>query len=318
MGERIAWSEADLPDLGGRTAVVTGGNSGIGLEAARALAARRALVVLACRSREKAAAAAHTITARHPGARVEVMSLDLASLASVRAFADELRRSHRALHLLVNNAGVMALPYQRTADGFEMQIGTNHLGHFALTGLLLDLLLEAGSASGDARVVTVSSTVHKVGTIRFDDLHGERSYRKWQAYAQSKLANLLFTHELARRIEAAGANLLSVACHPGYAATNLQHVGPRLEGKRLLASVMRLGNRILAQDAAGGALPTLYAAAAKDLRGGDYVGPGGFAEMWGPPRRVEPAARARDAEVAARLWEVSERETGVRAPALPR
>jgi NAD(P)-dependent dehydrogenase (short-subunit alcohol dehydrogenase family) len=318
VGKRVAWSEADLPDLEGRTVVVTGGNSGIGLEAARALAGRGAHVVLACRSREKAAAAARAIAACHPVTRVEVMPLDLASLASVRAFAEAFRRSHRALHLLINNAGVMAVPHQRTADGFEMQIGTNHLGHFALTGLLLDRLLGAEAGGYAARVVTVSSNAHKIGRIRFDDLHGERGYTKWGAYAQSKLANLLFANELARRVEAAGAGLLSVACHPGYTATNLQEVGPRLEGKRLLGGLMRLGNRFVAQAAAEGALPTLYAATAKDLRGGDYVGPDGFAEIWGPPRRVEPAARARDAEVAARLWELSERETGVRPAALPR
>jgi NAD(P)-dependent dehydrogenase (short-subunit alcohol dehydrogenase family) len=318
VAQRQAWSEADIPDLGDRVAVVTGGNSGIGFEAARALAARGALVVLACRSQEKGSAAARAIAGRHPDARVEVLPLDLASLASIRAFAEELRRSHRALHFLVNNAGVMAIPYQRTADGFEMQIGTNHLGHFALTALLLDPLLAGGGREGDARVVTVSSTVHKMGTIRFDDLHSERGYRKWRAYAQSKLANLLFAGELARRLGESGAPVRSVACHPGYAATNLQAVGPTLEDSRLMAAIMRLGNRILAQDAAAGALPTLYAATASELAGADYVGPGGPAELWGPPRRLQPAARARDEETAARLWEISERETGVRAAALPR
>lgn len=313
MSQREGFRAEDLPDVSGLTAIVTGANSGIGLEAARALAGRGALVVLACRSREKADEAARGIRADHPCARVEVAALDLASLASVRAFAEAFRARHDALHLLVNNAGVMAIPYARTADGFEMQLGTNHLGHFALTGLLLERLLHTPGA----RVVTVSSTAHKVGRIRFDDLHGERRYRKWPAYAQSKLANLLFTHEFARRLEGAGAELRAVACHPGYAATNLQAVGPRLEGSRLGESIMRLGNRLLAQDAAAGALPTLYAATAPELSSGVYVGPGGFAELWGSPRRVEAAPHARDPEVAARLFRVSEEQTGVGYTPLP-
>jgi NAD(P)-dependent dehydrogenase (short-subunit alcohol dehydrogenase family) len=226
----------------------------------------------------------------------------------VRSFADAYRKAHSELHVLCNNAGVMALPYRRTADGFEMQFGTNHLGHFALTGLLLEPLL----ATRGARVVNVSSTAHRIGKMRFDDLHGERSYRRWPAYGQSKLANLLFTYELQRRLERNGAPVSSVACHPGYASTNLQLAGPRMEGSSWMESLSSLSNRIFSQSAAMGALPTLYAAAADDMRSGDYIGPGGFAETWGHPKKVRSSARSHDREAATRLWEVSEELTGVR------
>ena len=304
------WTANDLPDLSGKTIVVTGGNSGIGYEAALQFARKRASVVLACRSIEKAQAAAAHITSAQPTAAVEVMELDLSSLASVRAFTDLFHQRHRALHVLCNNAGVMALPYRRTADGFEMQFGTNHLGHFALTGLLLDLLL----ATEGARVVTVSSGAHRMGRIRFDDLQWGRGYSKWFAYGQSKLANLLFTFELQRRIEKAGAKLMSVACHPGYAATNLQAAGPRMQGSSMMESMMALGNSLIAQSAAMGALPTLYAAAAPEVRGGDYIGPDGIGEIWGHPKKVGCSASARDTAVAARLWEISEQLTKVSYP----
>ncbi len=308
------WTADDLPDLSGRTIVITGANSGIGYEAAVQFARKRAAVVIACRNLDKGRAAADRIEALARGAAVEVAELDLANLKSVRAFAERFRAAHRELHVLVNNAGVMALPYRPTADGFEMQFGTNHLGHFALTGWLLDPLL----ASGGARVVTVSSTAHRFGSIRFDDLQWERGYGKWRAYGQSKLANLLFAFELQRRADAAGAKLASVGCHPGYAATELQAAGPRMEGSSMLESLFAFSNRLFAQSAAMGALPTLYAAAAPDVRGGDYIGPDGLAENWGYPRKVKPSARSRDPELAKRLWEVSERLTGVRYDALAR
>lgn len=312
MADSSRWTADAIPDLAGKTVVVTGGNSGIGYEAALALAGRGARVVLACRSPAKAGVALQTIRASRPGASVEAMQLDLASLDSVRRFARDFASQHATLDVLCNNAGVMAIPYAKTADGFEMQLGTNHFGHFALTGLLLPQLL----ASGAGRVVNVSSTFHKVGRMRFDDLHGERSYGKWPAYAQSKLANLLFTYELQRRLERVGARAIAVGCHPGYAATNLQTAGARLAGSSFMESVMQVGNRLLAQPAAMGALPTLYAATAPEVRGGDYIGPDGWMENSGYPRKTRSSARSRDARSAELLWEMSEQLTGVDYPEL--
>ena len=307
MPDNEPWTPDDVPDLSGKTIVVTGGNSGIGYEAALAFARKRADVVLACRDLGKARKAADRIVAQASGATVEVMELDLSSLASVRGFADAFRLKRPTLHVLCNNAGVMAIPYRQTADGFEMQFGTNHLGHFALTGLLLDKLL----ATDGARVVNVSSGAHRMGNIRFDDLQWKNGYRKWIAYGQSKLANLLFTFELQRKVDAAGKKLLSVACHPGYAATNLQAAGPRMMGSAMLESFFSLGNSVFAQSAAMGALPTEYAAVAPDVRGGDYIGPDGLFEMRGHPVKVGCSAAAKDTAAAARLWQVSEQLTGV-------
>jgi NAD(P)-dependent dehydrogenase (short-subunit alcohol dehydrogenase family) len=307
MPEKKAWTADDMPDLSGKTIVVTGGNSGIGYEAALEFARKRADVIIACRDLGKARTAAARISASSPGAKVEVMELNLSSLASVRGFADAFHSRRNALHVLCNNAGVMAIPYRLTADGFEMQFGTNHLGHFALTGLMLDRLL----ATEGGRVVNVSSTSHRMGKIRFDDLQWQNGYRKWRAYGQSKLANLLFTFELQRRADAAGAKLLSVACHPGYAATNLQAAGPRMSGSSMMESLFSVGNSLFAQSAAMGALPTEYAAVAPDVHGGDYIGPDGIAEMWGHPVNVGCSAAARDTAAAARLWEVSEQLTKV-------
>jgi NAD(P)-dependent dehydrogenase (short-subunit alcohol dehydrogenase family) len=288
------WSTTDLPDMTGRTAIVTGANSGIGRAAARALAGAGARVVLAARDTTKGRDAAATM----PG-ETEVRELDLASLASVREFAAAWQGD---LDLLINNAGVMATPFARTADGFELQFGTNHLGHFALTNLLL--------AHITGRVVTVSSTAHRMGSIDFDDLNWQRKpYRAWRAYGQSKLANLLFTAELQRRLTAAGSPVLATAAHPGYAATNLQFHS----GRRALDLVSMVGNRLLAQDEDGGALPTLYAATA-DIPGDSFAGPGGFMEQRGAPKLVGRTDAARDADVARRLWDVSEELTGVRFP----
>ncbi len=312
MTQRSAWTTDDLPDLGGRTVIVTGANSGLGREAALGFARKGAHVVLACRDPGRAKAAGDAIRAQHPDARLDALELDLASLASVRRFADAFLASGRELHVLCNNAGVMAIPYRKTADGFEMQLGTNHLGHFALTGLLLERLL----ATPGSRVVSVSSTAHRFGAIRFDDLHWERRYSRWRAYGQSKLANLLFTYELQRRLDDRGADSIAVACHPGYAATNLQFAGPRMQGSAPLESLMGFANRIFAQSAAMGALPTLFAAAAPEVRGGDYIGPDGFMEQSGYPKKVRSSAASHDREVAARLWEVSESLTGVRYGAL--
>ena len=284
----------DLPDLTGRTVVVTGANSGIGRAAARALAGAGAHVVLAVRDLDKGRAAA----AAMPG-QTEVRQLDLASLASVRTFAAGWEGE---LHLLINNAGVMAPPLTRTSEGFELQFGTNHLGHFALTNLLLDHVVD--------RVVTVSSSGHRFGSIDFDDLNWEhKPYKPWPAYGQSKLANLLFTAELQRRLARAESDVRANAAHPGYAATNLSFHTQR----RWMDLASALGNRLLAQDEDGGALPMLYAAVA-DVPGNSYAGPGGFMEQRGAPKLVGRSNAALDAGVARRLWDVSEELTGVRFP----
>jgi NAD(P)-dependent dehydrogenase (short-subunit alcohol dehydrogenase family) len=282
----------DLPDMTGRSVIVTGANSGIGRAAARAFAGAGARVVLAVRDTGKGEAAADAM----PGT-TEVRRLDLASLASIREFADGWSGP---LDLLVNNAGVMVPPLSRTAEGFELQFGTNHLGHFALTNLLL--------SDVTGRVVTVSSTGHRLGTIDFDDLNWERKpYKPWRAYGQSKLANLLFTAELQRRLTEAGSPVLATAAHPGYAATNLQFHS----GRRVNEIVSRIGNRLIAQDEDGGALPTLYAAVA-DVPPAAFAGPGGFLEQRGAPKLVGRSGAALDAGVARRLWDVSEELTGVR------
>ncbi|CAA9506411.1 MAG: probable oxidoreductase/Short-chain dehydrogenase [uncultured Solirubrobacterales bacterium] len=301
------WSTSDIRDQSGRLAVVTGANSGIGFVAARELARAGARVVLAVRDTGRGEDAARKVRSAASTAEVEVMELDLADLFSVRSFATAFGEAHDGLDLLVNNAGVMALPHRTTSDGFEMQFGTNHLGHFALTGLLLPRL----SPRPDPRVVTVSSGAHKMGKIDFGDLQGERSYKKWKAYGQSKLANLLFAFELARRASAAGLPLTSVAAHPGYAATNLQATGPRMAGRDFEERLMGVINRVVAQDEEHGALPTLYAATEPHLPSGSYIGPDGPLEMWGRPRLVGASDRAWDEQTARRLWETSEELTGV-------
>jgi NAD(P)-dependent dehydrogenase (short-subunit alcohol dehydrogenase family) len=306
------WTTRDIPDLHGTTMLVTGANSGLGFETALALAGKGAHVILACRDVGKGGEAEARIRAAHPGASTTVMALDLASLADVRRFAAAVRGATPRLDVLINNAGVMALPERRTQDGFEMQLGTNHLGHFALTGLLLDRLL----AASRARVVTVSSGFHRLAQIRFDDPQWERGYAKWPAYGQSKVANLLFTYELQRRLAARSSGVISVAAHPGYASTNLQFAGPRMEGSSLAERLSAIGNRLFAQSAAAGALPQLHAATAPGVQGGDYFGPSSMGELWGAPRKVTSNAHSRDAAVAARLWELSERLTGVRYDAL--
>ncbi len=298
------WTARDMPAQRGRRAVVTGANSGIGFVTARELARAGAEVVLACRDVGKGEAALSAIHAAVPGARVELRALDLADQASVRAFAGG---DEGPLDLLVNNAGVMATPPQVTVDGFELQLATNHLGHFALTGLLLPRLL----ATETPRVVSLGSGMHRFGRIDFEDLQRQRRYRPWAAYAQAKLANLLFAYELQRRADAAGAPLLSVAAHPGYTATNLQAAGPRMAGRSLVARAVEVINPIVGQSAETGALPTLYAATVPELAGGSYIGPGGPFELRGAPKLVHSNARSKDPATARRLWEASERLTGV-------
>jgi len=304
------WSSDQMGDQSGRTAIVTGANSGLGLVTARELARAGARVLLACRDTEKGTAALAEIRGAAPGADVELARLDLADLGSVEQFAIDSAGGFASggLDLLVNNAGVMAPPRRRTRDGFELQFGTNHLGHFALTARLITLM----QGRTDARVVTVSSGMHKVGRINFDDLQSERRYWRWSAYAQSKLANLLFALELDRRLRAQDSGLLSVAAHPGYSATGLQSAAAPTVDKVL----MRFSNALVAQSAEMGALPSLYAATHPGLPGGSYVGPDGIGEMRGHPKIVSPSGAARDEQVAARLWSVSEELTGVSFPAL--
>jgi NAD(P)-dependent dehydrogenase (short-subunit alcohol dehydrogenase family) len=287
------WTAEDIPDQTGRVAVVTGANSGLGLVTARELARAGAEVVAACRNTAKGHEA-------FPDGEVEVRELDLADLGSVRGFAEQFAGK---LDLLINNAGVMAPPRRTTVDGFESQFGTNHLGHFALTGLLLPRLL----AAPEPRVVTLSSGAHRFGWMRFDDLQGERRYINWLAYGQSKLSNLLFCFELQRRASAAGTALRSVAAHPGYARTNLQFAGPPWYEQL----IMRVANPILGQSADMGALPTLYAATVAELPGGSFVGPDGFMQQRGYPHIVTAAGKAYDEDAWRRLWEISEELTGV-------
>jgi NAD(P)-dependent dehydrogenase (short-subunit alcohol dehydrogenase family) len=285
------WTAADLPDLHGLTAIVTGANSGIGRVAALELARAGAAVTLAVRDTNKGDIAADAMTGD-----VTVRQLDLADLGSVRAFAES---TEGPVDLLVDNAGIMATPEQRTADGFELQIGTNHLGHFALTNFLLPQITN--------RVVVVSSDLHRSGKIDLDDLNWERrSYKPWAAYSQSKLANLLFVLELERRLTEAGSAVRAIAAHPGYAATNLQG----RTGNRFSNLVGAIGNRLIAQSDIMGALPTLFAATG-DIPGGTYIGPDGFRHLRGHPVVNVPAAQALDATTARRLWDLSEQLTGV-------
>jgi NAD(P)-dependent dehydrogenase (short-subunit alcohol dehydrogenase family) len=298
------WSEQDIPDQSGRVAVVTGANSGLGLITARELARAGAEVIMTSRDAAKGAAAADEIRGVLPEARLAVGALDLADLSSVRAFSKRVAEERAGIDLLINNAGVMAPPRGETADGFETQFGTNHLGHFALTGLLLGTL---GARPG-SRVVTVSSTAHRAGRINFDDLGSEHGYNNWIAYSQSKLANLLFAFELDRRLRAAGMPIRSIAVHPGYSATNLQFAGPARFYEKVGGAI---ANVVIAQSAEQGTLPTLYGATAPDVPGGSFVGPDGFFELRGRPKIVKAKEGAYDWGVAARLWEISEDLTGV-------
>jgi NAD(P)-dependent dehydrogenase (short-subunit alcohol dehydrogenase family) len=299
------WTADGIPDQSGRVAVVTGANSGLGLVVARELARKGALVVLACRNMEKGRGAHAEVAAAASGPEPELEELDLASLASVRSFAERFKEKHGGLDLLVNNAGVMAPPRRHTEDGFELQLGTNHLGHFALTGLLLPLM----EGREDARVVIVSSNAHKtVRGIAFDNLNGDRRYFRWNAYGQSKLANLMFALELDRRLRARESSVKSVAAHPGYASTNLQSAAAPLVDRM----VMKVTNAAVGQSAEMGALPVLYAATEPGLEGGTYVGPDGIAEQRGYPKIVSPNRVARNEDAARRLWEVSADLTNVR------
>jgi len=298
MSQKQNWTTNDIPDQSGKIIIITGANSGLGYESTLALAEKGAHVVMACRNTQKGLVAMAPILDANPTVSLEVMPLDLSDLDSVRTFAEAFRKKHDRLDILMNNAGVMAIPQrEETADGFEAQLGTNHLGHFALTGLLLDLLL----ATPNSRVVTVSSNVHKMGGVKFDDLNSEQSYSQWGAYFQSKTANLLFAYELQRRLAKVGADTNSVAAPPGYAATHLQRS----------SVVFAFLNRFVAQDQAMGALPQLRVATDPEVQGGDYYGPDAFFEQRGYPVKAQPKSTALDEEAAGQLWWASEEMTGV-------
>jgi NAD(P)-dependent dehydrogenase (short-subunit alcohol dehydrogenase family) len=298
------WTTADIPRQDGRVAVVTGANSGLGFHAALELGRVGAEVILACRDAGRGEEALAKMQAQVPDASFELRSLDLADLASVRAFADA---APERIDLLLNNAGVMATPYRTTADGFELQFGTNYLAHFALTGLLLSRLETAEAP----RVVTAASNMHRMGKFHWNDLQSEHKYRRWFAYGTSKLANLMFAYELQRHAAAAGSPLLSMAAHPGWAATELYSKGAKVGGATLQEKIMTLPTKYLAQSSADGALPTLFAATMPDVPGGAYLGPDSRFETVGSPTFVNASSAAQDEAQAKRLWEVSERLTGV-------
>jgi NAD(P)-dependent dehydrogenase (short-subunit alcohol dehydrogenase family) len=299
------WTDADIPDLTGKVIIVTGGNSGIGYEAAKAFVAKGAQTILACRSMEKAQAALDQIQAEIPGAAVDIMLLDLTSLESVRKFAEQFKAKYDRLDVLLNNAGIMMVPYGVTEDGFERQFGTNHLGHFALTGLLIDLLQK----TPDSRVVNVSSNGHRFGEMDFDNLmyEGDNGYSPTRAYGRSKLANLLFTYELQRRFEGNGANVIATAAHPGLSDTNL---AAHFEDRWYIKMAKPLFDKF-GQSAAMGALPSIRAASDPGVIGGDYFGPGGRRESTGYPIVVQSSEESHNLADAQKLWEMSEELTGV-------
>ncbi len=301
------WTSENVPEFNGKTVIVTGANSGIGYETALTMARKGAQVVMACRNVQKGETAAAAIRGEVSKPLIEVMKLDLSDQASVRAFASAFQQKYAYLHVLYNNAGVMAIPYAKSVDGFEMQLASNHFGHFALTGLLLDTLLNTPKA----RVVNTSSILHKGGKFDFANLNNDVGYTPGAAYSRSKMANLLFTYELQRKLEAAKADVISVAAHPGYSATNLQFVGPQLEGSAFRARMAGWMNNIFAQSAYMGSLPNLYAGTAPDVKGGDYIGPAGIMEMRGYPTTVRSVELSYDHALAAQLWQVSEDLTNV-------
>ena len=301
------WSTEDIPDLTGKIAIVTGANSGVGYYTTQELAAHGARVVMACRNQEKAQEAAQAIQADIGLVALDPIPLDLADLASIRSFSQEFTSRYDQLDILCNNGGVMWPPYRQTADGFELQFGINHLGHFALTGWMLEILLNSGSS----RVVNVSSSLHMIGRIDFVNLNAEQSYQMGAAYSQSKLAQLLFTYELQRKLEKTGNQTISLACHPGYAATNLQITGARMAGATLREKILRIGNQLLAQTPQMGALPSLYAATAPQAQGGDYIIPGGLLQQRGHPVKGHSSSTSYNRQIAKRLWTRSEALTGV-------
>ncbi len=298
MPPQNKWTTDNIPDSEGKIILITGANSGLGFETAQAIAAKKATVVMACRNPAKGEKAVENIHSLFPDAKIALMDLDLSSLKSINMFAEKFKNAYDYIDILINNAGVMAPPYSTTEDGFELQIGINHFGHFALTGLLLDLLLQAETG----RIVSVSSFAHKMGAINFHDINWKKKYSKWPAYSQSKLANLLFTYELDRRLKNVNARAIAVAAHPGYSHTKLQRY----------TGLFSFLNHIIAQPPHMGALPILYAATAWNIGGGHFIGPDGFLEMRGYPKKTHSNKKSFNQDVARRLWELSEKVTGVK------
>jgi NAD(P)-dependent dehydrogenase (short-subunit alcohol dehydrogenase family) len=302
----MKWTQADIPNLTEKVVVITGANSGLGLESTKAMAAKGATVVMACRNVDKAQAAKALVLVNDPAAKLDVMPLDNASLASVRAFADAFKAKYKRLDILLNNAGVMAIPRQLTPDGFEMQFGVNHLGHFALTGLLLDLITKTPRA----RIHNVTSSANWSGTINFADLMGETSYGRWGAYGQSKLANIFFTFELQKRLTAAGFDTISNTSHPGLVLGNLQANSVEQSGTKMEAWLYRFSELFMAQDIKMGVLPQLFGCTAVDAKGGTFYGPKTF-NLRGYPAEQKANKAAYDSAALKRLWDVSEKLTGV-------
>ena len=302
----MKWTSEDISFQEGKTVVVTGANSGLGFHTSMAFARKGARVIMACRNQDKGEKARQQILAEKPELSPELWSLDLSDLSSLRRFSEKFLSTHGGPNLLINNAGVMAIPYAKTSDGFEMQFGVNHLGHFALTALLWPGIKQVK----DARIVTVSSSAHNFGKIRFGDIHWEQKYSKWGAYGMSKLANLLFIKELSRRLEERKSGILALAAHPGYADTSLTYSSMLQAGSKWKARAFSLVNRIVAQSGEMGALPTLYAATAPEAGQGEFMGPSGFLRLWGWPTVEKPNPNGVNDIVARELWILSEQLTG--------
>lgn len=301
------WTADKIHNLKGKNVIITGANSGIGFEVAKKFAENNARVIMACRDLEKGGEAKEKIEENIEESEIEVRKLDLADLSSIKKFTKEYKANNDKLDVLCNNAGVMAIPRQETKDGFEKQFGVNHLGHFALTAHLIPVLKEAE----ESRVVTQSSGLHEKGSIDFENLMLEEDYDKWDAYANSKLANVLFANELQRKLEEQDLDMKSIACHPGYASTNLQYRGPEEEGSKLKLFGMKIANTLLAQSAEKGALPMLYSSVSTDVEGGEYIGPDGLGNMRGYPEKQESSEESQDKNIAEALWTRSESLTDV-------
>lgn len=301
------WNYDDIGDQTGKTFLITGANSGLGFSASRGLASHGATVIMTSRNLEKGNKAADEIKEKFPNAKLEVMQLDLASFKSIKEFANSFKSKYNQLNGLLNNAGIMQPPFRKTEDGLELQMGTNHFGHYLLTGLLLGVI----KATPGSRVISQSSVVHEsTKGINFDDINNEKKYNRTEVYAQSKLANLLFVFELNRKFTEHNIDAIALGVHPGYSATNLQSTGPSLGGASIFSRMYKISNFLIAQNVEKGALPLVYAAVAPDVKGGDYIGPTGMRRMRGYPRRLKAKKTAYDEEAAKKLWVISEEKTG--------